>query len=90
MELRAIQSGNDILEIEIQGEDHTLVNFLRHALWDVKGVKEAGYLQKHPLVSDPRLTVRVDGVKPKKALELAVAALKEQVKELKSLAKKLA
>jgi DNA-directed RNA polymerase subunit L len=88
MELRIIKSESDTMEIELQGEGHTLTNLLRNALWKVKGIKEAGYSQKHPLVSDPRLTVRSEG-KPRKALEQAVTDIKAQIKELKTLAKKL-
>jgi len=89
MELRIIRSEGNLMEIEMKGEDHTLVNFLRDALWNIKGVKEAGYTQKHPLISEPRITVRTDSIKPKKAIEQAVDAMKEQIKELKILSKKL-
>ena len=90
MEIRVIRSENDLMEIEIKGEDHTLVNFLREALWKVKGVKDAGYNIKHPLVSEPRILVRTDGIKPKKAFEQAISLMKADLKDLKSLAKALA
>ena len=90
MELKIINSDKNMMELELGGETHTFVNFLRDALWSVKGVKDAGYRQKHPLVSDPRVTVRTDGLKPKKAFEQALSLMKSQIKDLKTLGKKLA
>ncbi len=88
MDLRVIKSDKNSMEVEVKGETHTFVNWLRSVLWDVKGVKEAGYNIKHPLVAEPRLTVRTD-IKPKKAFDQAVSLMKDQLKELKGLVKKL-
>jgi len=88
MEIKVVKSEKDYLEVDVSGEDHTLGNILRKELWNVKGVKEAGYIIKHPLVASMRISVRTEG-KPKAAFHEAVGLVKEQIKEVRNLTKKL-
>ena len=88
MEVTIFKSDKDYLEVDVSGEDHTLGNILRKELWNVKGVKEAGYIIKHPLVASMRISVRCDG-KPKAAFHEAIGLIKDQVKEVRNLSKKL-
>ena len=57
MEVSVVKYEKDYLEVDILGEDHTLGNIIRKELWNVKGVKEAGYIIKHPLISCLRISV---------------------------------
>jgi DNA-directed RNA polymerase subunit L len=88
MEVSVVKSEKDYLEVDILGEDHTLGNIIRKELWNVKGVKEAGYIIKHPLISCLRISVRTED-KPKKAFHEAVSLIKSQIKEVRNLTKKL-
>jgi DNA-directed RNA polymerase subunit L len=88
MEVKITKSEKDFMEFEVKGEDHTLANIIRKELWNVKGVKEASYNIKHPLISALKISVRSEG-KPKKAIAGAVSNIKAQVKELRALVKKI-
>ena len=89
MEVQILKEDQDLLEIEISGEGHTLCNALRNELWDLDDTSFASYNIKHPLVSEPILALKVKKGKPKKLLLDAVESLKSKIKELRSLLNKL-
>lgn len=78
MEINILEESKNFLKIEIQGEDHTLANYLRGELWQDKTVKVAGYNIEHPLVSNPILTLETSSGSPRRALVAAVERLKKK------------
>ena len=89
MEVNILNEEKDLIEIEIREETHTFCNVLRDELTNVGEVSFAAYSIKHPLVSEPILVVKTKEGKPRKAVEKAISSLKGQIKELRSLIKKL-
>lgn len=81
MDLRVIESGEEELEIEIAGEDHTFMNVLKGALLETEGVAAATY-DMNPEQSggqtDPILTLRTEGgTDPLDALESGASRVSE-------------
>ena len=90
MEIIVLEESKHKLMIEIQGEDHTLVNALKKELWNDKDVKIAGYTVNHPSIGIPRLVVETHSEDPRKALVEAAKRLKKDADKLKkALAKEL-
>ncbi len=78
MEIKILEELKNKIKLEIEGENHTLVNALRKELWSDSHVTIAGYSVDHPLVGKPILIVETDGKEdPKKALNSAVERLKK-------------
>lgn len=89
MEISILKEEKNILEVELKGETHTLLNALRQALWNLDDTELASYTIKHPLVTSPVLVIRTKNGKPRKALSDVITLLKKQNKEFKSLIKKV-
>ena len=58
MDIKVYNKTDTEIEIEIKGEDHTLMNALKSALLKDKAVKVATYDIEYPGLSNPRLYVR--------------------------------
>jgi DNA-directed RNA polymerase subunit L len=71
MELRVIENEDEMISIEVAGEDHTFMNVLKGALLETDGVSAATY-DMNPEQSggqtEPVLTLKTDGVEPLDAL----------------------
>jgi DNA-directed RNA polymerase subunit L len=65
VKLNAVEKKKDVLKLEVDGEDHSLLNLLRENAWK-KGAKQASYMIKHPYLSKPVVSVRA--ANPKKVL----------------------
>jgi len=65
MKLKKVEKGKVKLNVEVEGEDHTLLNLLRENAWK-SGAKQASYVIDHPYLSQPRLIIRSEN--PKKTL----------------------
>ncbi|EMA45016.1 DNA-directed RNA polymerase subunit L [Halococcus saccharolyticus] len=81
MDLRVIESEDEELAIEIEGEDHTFMNVLKGALLETSGVVAATY-DVNPEQSggqtDPILTIRTEsGTEPLDALEAGADRVSE-------------
>ena len=61
MELKILNKTDYEINIEIQGEDHTLLNVLKSILLEDERVEIASYDMKHVNVSEPVLYVKTDG-----------------------------
>jgi len=74
------------LELMIPGESHTICNALRKILMEDEEIDYAVYGIDHPLIGEPKITIKVKRTKnPKKALLRASTKLKEQSEEFKKL-----
>ncbi|WP_338600073.1 DNA-directed RNA polymerase subunit L [Sulfolobus tengchongensis] len=81
MEVKVLKSEDNYLELEIEGEDHTLGNLIAGMLRRIKGVNFASYYQPHPLLDKIVIKVLTDGtITPKDALIKAI----ENIKNLSS------
>jgi len=80
MEITVLNEDKEKIEIEIEGEDHTLCNALRTELWN-QDVDMAAYKIEHPLVGEPVLFV--SGKNPKGKLIKASSSLKKLFKSMK-------
>ncbi|MCD1295617.1 DNA-directed RNA polymerase subunit L [Methanocella sp. CWC-04] len=60
MEIKILNKTDTEIEIEIKGEDHTLLNALKSALLMDKAVKIATYDIEFTGISDPVLFVKTD------------------------------
>ena len=82
MDLRVIENLETELSIEVQGEDHTVMNVLKGAMLEVDGVTTATY-DMNPEQSggqtDPILNIETEpGTAPLDALEAATTAVKQK------------
>ena len=77
------------LQIEVEGEGHTLCNVLQKALLEDDTIEVAGYDIRHPLVLNPIIYVRTNGQrKPEAALREAAKKIQSQSKEFRKYFKK--
>ncbi len=80
MKIKVLEAAKNKLEIELEGETHTLANLLREALHKDKDVKVASYVIDHPYLSNPRLYL-ASNTDAKEALLRTIEFLKDQLKE---------
>ncbi|MCX6777886.1 MAG: DNA-directed RNA polymerase subunit L [Candidatus Micrarchaeota archaeon] len=80
MKINVIASGEDSLEIELEGEGRGFANFVKDKLMGDEKVLFASCIMTHPTIGWPRITVRTKGEKPAKALLRAVAKAAKEIK----------
>lgn len=61
MNIKVIKNTARELELDIEGEGHTLCNPLREILFEDKHLTFAGYSVPHPLERSAKFIVRTDG-----------------------------
>jgi DNA-directed RNA polymerase subunit L len=81
MELRTLKKTKKELEIEVTGEDETILHPITHILSENDDVEYATWMVDHPLSNKRRLFIRVKKGTPYDALKKAVKYLEEEVKE---------
>ncbi len=75
MELRVLTQTANELEVEILGENETLLNPLKQALLADKDVDFAEYIIEHPTLSVPKVFLRTKGAKPVTVLKRTLKSL---------------
>ena len=80
MELKTIKETTKELELEITGENETILNPIAEVLLQDKNVDYASYMADHPESNKRRLYIRVKQGKPKEVLLKAVKQLENEVK----------
>ncbi|MEM1511064.1 MAG: DNA-directed RNA polymerase subunit L [Candidatus Jordarchaeales archaeon] len=86
MKVRVTKRTENHLELEIEGEDHTLCTLLKKALLDDENVVFAGYRIDHPLLSNPKIYITTNqGVPPEDALRDAIKRLKDTLTKISDL-----
>ncbi len=93
MKLTILSKTDNELEIQIQGENETLLNPIKQALLGDKDVEFAEYIIEHPSLSIPKIFLRTKGkVKPdlvlKRTIKNLVAEFDEFETQFASLLKK--
>ena len=79
MDVRVIQKGEKAIEVELVGENETLLNLLKQRLLQQPDVESASYLVGHPLLDQPRLVLHMRKGKPEAALKAAAKELREEL-----------
>ena len=80
MELKKIKKTSTELELEIIGENETILNPITQVLLQNKDVDYASYMTDHPMSNKRRLYVRVKKGKPEEVLKKAVKQLEDEAK----------
>lgn len=89
-DIEIIHSTKLELEIVTHGESHTICNALRKYLMEDEDIDFAVYGIDHPIVGEPKITIKAKRTKnPKKALLKAASQLKEDANEFKKLVESL-
>ena len=80
MELKTIKKTAKELELEITGENETLLNPITDVLLEYADVDYASYFSDHPESNKRRLYIRVNKGKPEDMLKKAVKQLEDEIK----------
>ncbi|MHB8634032.1 MAG: RpoL/Rpb11 RNA polymerase subunit family protein [Thermoplasmatota archaeon] len=76
MKLQLLSQTDNEFEIEVHGENETLLNPIKQALLNDKDVDFAEYIIEHPLLAVPKIYVRTRGkVKPDAIVKRAIKGL---------------
>ena len=78
MEIKTIESTKDVLEIEVLGENETLLNPLKVKLLADDDVELAEYIIEHPFLTNPKIYIRTKKGEPAAALKRALKALHKE------------
>jgi len=83
LQLKILKKTSDELEIEIEGEGHTLCNLLGSVILEDEDIEFAAYDIKHPLVSNPVIFIKTKkGKDPEKALREATEKILQRGRKL--------
>lgn len=81
MELKTIKKTKTELELEITGEDETILHPITHILLQNDDVEYAACMADSPLAPKKRLFIRVKKGVPEDALKKAVKFLEDEIKQ---------
>lgn len=85
MELRLVSKTDKKMEIEVIGENDTLLNLLKQRLLQDANVETATYIMGHPYLDNPKFIVETRSGKPDAALKNAAKDLRQQFDEFETL-----
>lgn len=76
MQINVLSKTDNELEVEVLGENETLLNPIKQALLSDKDVDFAEYIIEHPSLSVPKIYVRTKGkAKPEVVLKRTIKSL---------------
>ena len=76
MQLNVLSKTDNEIEVEVHGENETLLNPIKQALLNDKDVDFAEYIIEHPSLSVPKVFIRTKGkAKPEVVLKRTIKAL---------------
>ncbi len=82
MVIRIIKKEKNELQIEVDGEDHTLCNLIQYSLLMDKNVEFAGYDLPHPLSRKPIIFLRTKkGLKAENIFKRTLEKVSKQTNE---------
>jgi len=81
MELKKIKKTSTELELEVIGENETILNPITQVLLQNKDVDYATYMADHPMSNKRRLYLRVIKGKPEEILKKSVKQLEDEIKK---------
>ena len=88
MEFKLIEKKKNLIKVEIEDADETLIYPLIHELLQDSNVKDAQYSTGHPQLDKATLSIVVKDGKPQAALKKAAKALAHQFLEARQLIEK--
>jgi DNA-directed RNA polymerase subunit L len=89
MKVKILEKDRNFLRLEIEGEGHTLSNFLQTLLLEETEVEIAGYNKPHPLTESAILYLRTKGkASPEKVLMRAAEKGRKETEEFRSIFEK--
>jgi DNA-directed RNA polymerase subunit L len=80
MDLKTIKKTKTELELEITGEDETILHPITHILLQNDDVEYAAFMADNPLAVKKRLFIRVKKGSPEDVLKKAVKYLEDEIK----------
>ena len=80
MELKTIKKTTKELELEITGENETILNPITEVLLGFEDVDFTSYISEHPESNKRRLYIRVNKGNPEDMLKKAVKQLEDEIK----------
>jgi DNA-directed RNA polymerase subunit L len=80
MNLKTIKKTSKELELEVIGENETMLNPVTEVLLQYEDVDYAAYMADHPESNKRRLYLRVKKGKPEEILKKAIKQLEDEVK----------
>jgi len=81
MELKTIRKTKTELELEITGEDETILYPITHILTQNDDVEYAAYMADNPLAPKKLLFIRVKKGSPEEMLKKAIKYLEDEIKQ---------
>ncbi len=85
MKLNLLSQTDNELEVEVHGENETLLNPIKQALLADKDVEFAEYIIEHPSLAIPKIYVRTKGkTKPDVVLKRTIKALVAEFDEFEN------
>ena len=81
MEIRTLESSKEILELEVLGENETILNPVKVRLLLDEDVELAEYIIEHPFLSTPKIYIRTKKGDPSAALKRALKSLQKDYKD---------
>jgi len=84
MHVKILEKDKNFLKLEIEGEGHTLFNFIQSLLLHEKEVEIAGYNKPHPFMENFILYLRTKGeTAPEEVLIAAIDQGEKEVEEFR-------
>ena len=90
MELKQTSKDKETMEVEVKGENETLLNLLEERLLQDDKVEVAIYSLGHPYLDSPKVYVKVNSGKPQTALKRVAKNIAGEYNELYNLFEKKA
>jgi DNA-directed RNA polymerase subunit L len=81
MEIRLVETSGDTLEIEVLGENETILNALKVKLLADDQVDLAEYIIEHPDLANPKIYIRAAKGDPVAAFKRALKSLQKEFKD---------
>lgn len=85
--LKLLKREKDSIEVELEGEDHTIANLIAKYAIRKKGVVYSSYIISHPLVGKPVVVLSTDGSRD--PLEVLEEVLNDIIRDAKEFRNKL-
>jgi DNA-directed RNA polymerase subunit L len=82
--LKILKKSADVVDIEFEGESHTLLNLLRAELLTNENVVMATYDAKFPTMTNPIFHLKIKNEDPLDAMRAAASKIVERCSEFKA------
>jgi len=84
MEIKILRDKAKEIEIEVQEQDETILNPLKEKLLQNDDVVYVEYSREHPLLSNPKIYLKVKNGKARETMIKALDELRKEIKDFHS------